>query len=431
MANDSLGVYISVPFCKAKCSYCNFASGVFVAQRMERYVERLSAEVACARALAARFPPDLSADLPAEVDTIYLGGGTPSLLSADQTRRIFTALRNEFTVAPDAEVTVECAPGQLSDETLDELLQQGMNRVSLGVQSFIDAEARAVGRLHTRASCLAEITRLRAAGVDEISVDLIVGLPRQSRESLRESTDVALASGVPHLSLYLLEVDEDSRLGRELLAHGGRYGASTIASEDETVEWISEACERLAAGGVHQYEISNFARIRPDAKSRVESSAADNRDTSDAGIRVRSVSSDRRSLHNVKYWRRDPYLGFGLDAHSMLRRSGSSPEAVRWANPDDLDIYMQQGESGAVPKVEWVNRERAFEEAIFLGLRMNEGLDLNDLRAQFGEDLLHAAQFSLDEVEEAGLLLCQGSHIHLTARGRLASNEVFSRLLVG
>jgi oxygen-independent coproporphyrinogen-3 oxidase len=401
MANESLGVYISVPFCKAKCSYCNFASGVFAPERMERYVERLSAEIAGARTLAAGLP----ADLPTEVDSIYLGGGTPSLLSNEQTRRIFTALRNEFVVAPDAEVTVECAPGQLNDQTLDELLRQGMNRVSLGVQSFVDAEARAVGRLHTRASCLAEIIRLRAAGVNEINIDLIVGLPRQTRQSLGESIDVALASNVPHLSLYMLEIDEDSRLGRELLAHGDRYGASTIASEDETAEWTSEACERLAAGGVHQYEISNFA-CAP------------------------SGCTDHRSRHNVKYWYRDPYLGFGLDAHSMLRRTGCSSEALRWANADDLDAYMEQGELAGVPKVEQVTRERAFEETIFLGLRMNEGLDLNWLRAEFGEPLLQGVQSALVEVEEAGLLVREGSRIRLTACGRLASNEVFSRLLV-
>jgi len=321
MANDSLGVYISVPFCKVKCSYCNFASGVVAPQRVEPYVEHLLAEVAGARNLAARLPTDMHTqiDLPSTVDTIYLGGGTPSLLSADQMRRIFTALRNQFTVTPDAEVTVECAPGQLSDQTLDELQRQGMNRVSLGVQSFIDAEARAVGRMHTRSSCLAEITRLRAAGIQQISLDLIVGLPRQNRESLCESVDVALASGVPHISLYLLEVDEDSRLGRELLAHGGRYGASTIATEDETAEWIGEASEQLVARGVQQYEISNFARVRPDAQSYVEPNAAGKREFSEAGNRLSSGCTDHRSRHNMKYWHREPYLGFGLDAHSMLQ----------------------------------------------------------------------------------------------------------------
>ena len=424
--SDSLGVYISIPFCRAKCSYCNFASGVFRPERMERYVERLTSEIACTRALATR----LQASLPDRVDTIYLGGGTPSLLSAEQVQRLFTTLRNQFVVAPDAEITVECAPGQLPDQTLEELQRQGMNRVSLGVQSFIDAESRAVGRLHTRVSCLDEIARLRAAGLDEINLDLIAGLPRQTRASLLESIDVALATNVPHLSLYMLEVDEDSRLGRELLDHGRRYGADAVPTEDDTADWTTEACERLASGGVAQYEISNFAR------SQSNSAGAGKREP------------DHRSRHNVKYWHRDPYLGFGLDAHSMLRRAGDFAEALRWANPDELDAYLEQQSLAGVPKpdtapkaelaaktefapkAEVVTRERAFEETIFLGLRMNEGLDLSRLREQFGEALLDAAPTSLAEVEEAGLLARDGSRIRLTPRGRMASNEVFSRLLV-
>ena len=218
-----LGAYISVPFCKAKCSYCNFASGVLGAgtagaDRIDRYVEQVCAEIGSARARAAA----MRAELPERLDTVYFGGGTPSLLSAEQMRRVFAALRGEFEVTPDAEITLECAPGQLGDETLDELLRLGMNRVSFGVQSFVDAEARAVGRMHTRAICLAEIERMRAAGVQEINVDLIVGLTRQTAVSWCESVEVALGSGVPHVSVYMLEVDEDSRLGRELLKAGNR-----------------------------------------------------------------------------------------------------------------------------------------------------------------------------------------------------------------
>ncbi|MEO6911417.1 MAG: radical SAM protein, partial [Edaphobacter sp.] len=157
------GVYISVPFCKAKCTFCNFASGVFAADRMQRYVECVCTEIGAARALAAR----AGAGLPEQVDTIYFGGGTPSLLGASQFRQIFQGLRSEFNLAADAEITLECAPGQLADETLAELLRQGMNRISFGVQSFVDEETAAVGRLHTRAQCEAEIARVRAAGVED------------------------------------------------------------------------------------------------------------------------------------------------------------------------------------------------------------------------------------------------------------------------
>jgi oxygen-independent coproporphyrinogen-3 oxidase len=405
-----LGAYISVPFCRAKCSYCNFASGVLGAgasvdgarepDRMERYVQRVCAEIGAARARAA----ELRAQLPGRVDTVYFGGGTPSLLSADQMRRIFAALGGEFEVTADAEITIECAPGQLGDETLDELLRLGMNRVSFGVQSFVDAEARAVGRMHTRELCLGELARMRAAGVDEINVDLIVGLPRQTAASWRESVEVAIECGVPHVSAYMLEVDEDSRLGREMLAHGTRYGAESVASEDETAERYAAACEWLEAGGVRQYEISNFAR------------------------------EGHRSRHNMNYWRREPYVGFGLDAHSMLR---CGEGAVRWGNTDDLGRYEGlrfegQGSRSEVgsPEVERIGAERGFEEAMFLGLRMNEGVDLEALHAEFGEKLMQGAVAALGDVEEAGLVEREGSWVRLTARGRMASNEVFSRLLV-
>ncbi len=446
----SLGAYISVPFCRAKCSYCNFASGVFGAgafgagasssDRIDRYIERVCAEIRSSRGRAA----ELHAELPGRVDTVYFGGGTPSLLSAEQVRRLFAALRGEFEVTADAEITVECAPGQLGDETLDELLRLGMNRVSFGVQSFVDAEARAVGRMHTREICLAEIARMRAAGVEEINVDLIVGLPRQTLASWRESVDVAIGSGVPHVSVYMLEVDEDSRLGRELLKAGNshpseprplaggpdreqrtgnrlKYGADDVPGDDAIAEWYAAACEWLEANGVMQYEISNFAR------------------------------EGHASRHNMKYWRREPYVGFGLDAHSMLRACSPGPKAgegaVRWGNTDDLERFLEaryelrgmsyeqdgalvQLTCGAGPEVEWIGMEKGFEEAMFLGLRMNVGVDLEALRAEFGEALVQGAVAALNEVEEAGLVEREGGWVRLTARGRMASNEVFSRLLV-
>jgi oxygen-independent coproporphyrinogen-3 oxidase len=373
---------------------------------MDRYVERVCAEVVAAHANTV----EIGAELPKRVDTVFLGGGTPSLLGEEQMRRLFSALRSQFELAAEAEVTLECAPGQLSDATLDEMLRLGMNRISFGVQSFMDREAAAVGRLHTREMCLEEIRRMRAVGLENINVDLIVGLPGQTAESWRESVDTAVASGVPHVSVYMLEVDEDSRLGREVLAQGAKYGAAAVPSEDEMAEWYGTACEWLGAAGVRQYEISNFAR------------------------------EGHASRHNVKYWRREPYIGFGLDAHSMLR---SAEDAVRWANTSDLDAYLAdaaprglgldvigQAEVEAAPQVEMVGKEAAFEEALFLGLRMNAGIDLEKLRAEFGDALMQTALEAVGDVKEAGLLEQEGNRIRLTARGRMASNEVFSRLLV-
>jgi oxygen-independent coproporphyrinogen III oxidase len=400
-----VGLYISVPFCKAKCTFCNFASGVFGAERMQQYVDCLCSEIRGSHARAQ----DIAALLPRPVDTIYFGGGTPSLLSAQQFRQIFHALRGEFEVAADAEITLECAPGQLGEETLQELLRQGMNRISFGVQSFVDRETAAVGRLHTEQQCEAEFARVRAAGIDEINVDLIAGLPHQTAQSWQYSVERAIASGAPHVSVYLLEVDDESRLGREMLEQGTRYSASAVPSEDDAADWYQQACKTLNAAGVHQYEISNFAR------------------------------PGHRSRHNIKYWQRQPYVGYGLDAHSMLR---TGEGAVRFANTSDLDEYLGDAAGntpfrvlGEAPKnaatgIDSIGRDEAFEESLFLGLRLNEGVDLDRLRSQFGDDLLQGAMPALFEVRDAGLLEINGDCARLTPQGRLVSNEVFSRLLV-
>jgi oxygen-independent coproporphyrinogen-3 oxidase len=373
---------------------------VFGAERMDTYVDRLCVEIADAPGRAA----GMRAEVPRAVDSVYLGGGTPSLLSAEQVGQVIAVLRREFDIAKDAEVTLECAPGQLGDETLDTLMRAGMNRVSFGVQSFVDSEARAVGRLHTRDMCIEEIERLRRGGVNDINVDLIVGLPGQTEETWRESVQVTLASGVPHISLYMLEVDEDSRLGREMLAAGARYSAAKVPDEDAIAEWYGVACEWLESAGVRQYEISNFAR------------------------------EGHRSRHNMKYWRRQPYLGFGLDAHSMLR---SGTDVVRFANTSELDMYLADTQKGRVlpmlgvgAEVERVGRKEQFEEALFLGLRVNEGVSLAELRSEFGIALVDFIREPEDEIVAAGLMTRDGERIRLTARGRMASNEVFSRLLV-
>ena len=401
--NSPVGIYLSVPFCKAKCSFCNFASDAFGSSRMDAYVERLCGEIRDARPAAKR----MGARLERRADSIYFGGGTPSLLSAMQFRKIFAALREQFDIDADAEMTLECAPGQLAEETLEELLRQGVNRVSLGVQSFVDREAQAVGRLHTAAMCEAEIARLRGAGVTEIGIDLIAGLPHQSEASWRESVERAVASEVTHVSVYMLEVDEESRLGREVLAGGGRYGARELPSEDDAAAWYEAGCEMLDAGGVRQYEISNFAR------------------------------EGHASRHNVKYWRRLPYIGFGLDAHSMLPMGEG---AVRFQHTDDLDAYMGDGASAGPlgmlkerrsrTEAEFISREAAFEESLFLGLRLNEGVRMDVLRELFGGVLVASVIPGLTEAREAGLLAMEGDRIRLTAKGRMASNEVFSRLLV-
>jgi oxygen-independent coproporphyrinogen-3 oxidase len=384
------GFYISVPFCRSKCTYCNFASGVFSAAQMGRYVERIGEDVRGFRGYAAQ----LGALVPETVDSIYLGGGTPSLLPAEELKKLFFTLRQEFKVTPSAEITVECAPGTLTDQVIQALATRGVNRVSLGVQSFVDQEAASVARLHTREKTLSDIERLRKAGISNINVDLIAGLPHQTRESWDYSLEQAIAAGVPHVSVYMLEVDEDSRLGRELIAGGTKYHAHFVPDDDLTAEFYETACERLNAAGIAQYEISNFAR---------------------GGF---------ESQHNLKYWTRQPYLGFGVDAHSMLPVAGSPAECVRLATTDEYDGYF------AAPQwqVTQISRDQALEESFFLGLRLNRGLDLGMLGEAFGP-LIAQCNPVIDELTDEGLLLCSNEVLHLTARGRLLSNEVFERFV--
>src|SRR5690348_12904789 len=234
---EKLGLYLSVPFCRSKCTYCNFASGVFPAAYHGRYVARLEEDLRAISFEAQRW----GAALPNAVDSIYFGGGTPSLLAPALFRQLFTAMRREFAVLPTAEITVECAPGQIEPDVLDALVECGVNRISFGVQSFVDAEARATGRLHTRSVALEDIRRVQSAGIHKVSVDLIAGLPGQTLDSWYESLSVLADSGVDHASVYMLEVDEDSRLGRELLVAGGRYRAQEVPHEDLIADLYSEA----------------------------------------------------------------------------------------------------------------------------------------------------------------------------------------------
>ena len=386
-----LGIYISVPFCRTKCSYCNFASDVFSRSVFGRYVDRVCADIADARPVAA----EMGGQIEREVDSIYLGGGTPTVLEPAQLQRVFDALRAQFSVRTEAEITVECAPGTLAPDVLDGLLRCGVNRVSLGVQSFVDGEAAAVGRLHKRATVLEEIARLRAAGITNINVDLIAGLPHQTAESWQASLAETIATGVPHVSVYMLEVDEDSRLGRELIAGGTRYHAHFVPDEGATADFYLAACAKLEASGVMRYEISNFAR---------------------AGC---------ESRHNLKYWMRQPYLGFGVDAHSMLLSTGREAEAIRFATSDSLEGYvagLQLQRTVLLPAA-------ALEENFFLGLRLNRGVDLQTIGARFGREVVENMRSAIAESVADGLLQQHGDAIRLTPRGRLLSNEVFQRFL--
>jgi oxygen-independent coproporphyrinogen-3 oxidase len=290
---------------------------------------------------------------------------------------------------------MECAPGQLTDDLLAVWLRLGVNRVSLGVQSFIDSEAAAVGRLHTSEICRTEITRLRDAGIRNINVDLIAGLPHQTMDSWQQSLDALLRTDVPHASVYMFEVDEDSRLGLEILQGGKRYRAADVPDDESVTAMYAVACERLNTAGIHQYEISNFARAGSE------------------------------SLHNLRYWLRRPYLGLGLDAHSMLASKNGGNEAMRFANTDNLDLYCD-GEPYLRP--ERISALQALEETFFLGLRQNAGIQPKQIAAQFGT-ATEVYNDTLRELVAEGFLQIDCDSIMLSHKGRLLSNEVFGRLM--
>jgi oxygen-independent coproporphyrinogen III oxidase len=419
----SLGIYISVPFCRTKCSYCNFASDVFSRALFERYVDRLCADIANTLQTVSQMGGALDPD----VDSIYLGGGTPTVLDSSQLQRIFSAVGKQFSVSPRAEITVECAPGTLTPEMIETLVLCGANRVSLGVQSFVDVEAAAVGRLHKRAIVLEETARLRAAGIANVNIDLIAGLPHQTVESWRRSVAEAIATEAPHVSVYMLEVDEESRLGRELIAGGKRYHAHFVPDEDAIADFYLEACAALNSAGIAQYEISNFAR------------------------------EGFESQHNLKYWTRQPYLGFGVDAHSMLRATrepGSTrepgttreghdfsrannaqeedpgfsprgPDAIRFAASDSLEKYV----AGKSPERSVISCAAALEETFFLGLRLTHGISLQEAAEKFGSESVNRHLPAVAEMVADKLIERDGNRIGLTPRGRLLSNEVFQHFL--
>ncbi len=420
-ADNALGIYVSIPFCRSKCTYCNFASGVYPVSEHERYVERVIEDLAGAKAWAEA----LGAELPPRVDTVYLGGGTPTLLAPDLLAKLFAAMRAEFSLDADAEITVECAPGQLADATLEAMAAAGVNRASLGVQSFVDSEAHASGRLHNRATVEADLRRLRAAGIANLSVDLIAGLAGQTFASWEESLAALADSGVPHASVYMLEVDEDSRLGRELLAGGSRYRAGLVPNDDAIARMYEQAIERLEAAGLRQYEISNFSRLGFESR------------------------------HNLRYWQRQPYLGMGLDASSMLRAPGFVPgrdrgthtvcgsraeteiqssgalapvssSVLRTNTTDDLSAYLAG--TGA-RETQRLTAAQEHEEAWFLGLRMNAGVDLAAMEQEFGRAMVAPAMEKVKQLVNDGLLVFDGERVRLTARGRLISNEVFQEFL--
>ncbi len=441
LAMTGLGIYVQVPFCQTRCTYCNFHTGVVSSARFGPYVDAVCQEIAGHRAfyegthvartgvpqglkpiVIAGSVPELKLRSPvaqhistdflkgAGVDTVYIGGGTPSLLEPADLARLLDAIRGAFpgeaagadseapasesgcyTVKSDrCEITLEADPETVTAEKAEAWVAAGINRVSFGVQSFSDEELKAAGRMHRREDVYRAVPVLRAAGIGNISFDLIAGLAGQTAESWRRSLDELAGLGPEHVSVYLLEVDEGSRLGAEVLRGGVRYGATTIPRDDEMAEFYEAACAFLEAEGYHHYEISNWGK--PGFESR----------------------------HNLKYWRREAYLGFGAGAHSF---SGTE----RWANAHDAAEYVAAISDGRLPveQHEVLSSEGALEEELFLGLRQLEGIDLGRIEREYGV----AVGPRFERLTSAGLVERRGNMMRLVAEKLSVANEVFVELM--
>ena len=386
----TLGIYIQVPFCQTKCTYCNFHTGVVSRDRYEPYAAAICREITSSSAWAGSSSV-MEAFRPADfVDTVYFGGGTPSLLDPAALARILDTLRSHFACDPSPEITLEADPETITQEKTAAWLAAGFNRISLGAQSFSDRELQSAGRMHRRADILDAARILRSAGFRNISIDLIAGLPHQTHATWEESVSALLDMRPEHVSIYMLEIDEGSRLGKESLAGGARFSARAIPPDDAIAEFYESACARLAVAGYDHYEISNWGL--PGLRSR----------------------------HNLKYWRREPYLGFGAGAHSF-------DGARRWANVHDSARYVACIEQGIAPReqIETVTPAQALEEEFFLGLRQLEGIDLARIENQYAVSL----RDRISALRAQGLVELDGARLRLAPDRLTVSSEVFVELL--
>jgi len=385
--NQRAGIYIHIPFCERKCTYCNFNTTDFVGELAEQYIHAVAREISY---WGERL--EGPARQRAIVDSIFFGGGTPSIVEPLQLASLVTACRAAFDVDAESEITIEINPGSFARAKVDGWLRAGINRASVGVQSFIDRELVSLSRTHTAADARRILDLLRDAGFKNISLDLIAGLPEQSLEDWEFNLREALAIRPEHLSLYLLEVKEGTQLYGQI-----KRGLRPQPDDDLTAEMYRMICDATEKAGYEHYEISNFARVFE-------------------GAQVSSL----RSKHNLKYWTGAPFYGVGCGAHSYDGRS-------RWVNALKTETYIESVASNGhaiAERLELSEKDRA-AEALFMGLRLREGINLDEFHSEYGVDVIERFSTDLPRLADAGLIETIGGRLTLTDAGRLLSNEVF------
>ncbi len=367
------GVYLHIPFCRSRCSYCDFATDVYRSSgAVERYVAALISEIQNSRI-----------DIESAADTVYFGGGTPSLLLPQQVERIIEVVRDRFGISVDTEITMEMNPATVTLESLTAYRSLGVNRASFGVQTFDDTALKLLARGHNADDARNTFKLLREAGFDNISLDLIAGLPGQTLGQWEQNLDEALSLSPEHISLYLLEIHQGTPLAEQI-----RSGRETRPDEELAAEMYEMMLDRLGAAGYAQYEISNFSL------------------------------PGRESRHNSKYWTLDPVFGFGVSAHSFDGRE-------RYANERDTAKYVEMISSSGIAEIK---REAVdlCSEYIFLGLRLDAGIEMADFRIRFGVEFVVKYENEIASLLESELVEIDDGRIRLTRFGKLYSNEVFA-----
>ena len=392
-----LGLYLHVPFCSAICSYCNFNRGLFDADLKARYVAALDREIR-----TAPFPFQASTAR-REVDSIFFGGGTPSLLEPSEIRRLIEACRSSFALTRDAEITLETNPETATVERLAGFREAGVNRISFGVQSFEDDELARLGRIHSAARAREAIGDARRAGFTNLSFDLMLWLPGQSFSSWLRTVDEAIALAPDHLSLYLLELYPNAPLkeamARATFSNAVAPAPNAVATaqpwaqapDDEAADMYLAGLDRLDLAGFRQYEISNVAK--PGFESK----------------------------HNLKYWKAGDWYGFGCGAHSTV-------DGWRWRNLASTTDYVRRVEAGeaVAESIAQQSPDERFTEAIFTGLRLSEGIDTMEFEARFGRDPWVRYGEDLAPFLDAAVMWKKGPRVGLTRQGMLVANEVLT-----
>jgi oxygen-independent coproporphyrinogen III oxidase len=372
----TFGIYIHVPFCQAKCSYCHFLSVPFHGATADRYGKSMIREI---QHWGDSGPKN------EEIDSVYFGGGTPSLVPAELISEALDTCRSVLAVSRDCEVSLESNPGTVSAEKAVAYLRSGVNRVSIGAQSFDDRELTAIGRLHSAEMISESISRLRTAGFVNLNLDLMLGLPGQTADTWRKNLESIKQLAIPHISVYMLDMDEIC-----ILSSMVKSGSVRLPDDDLISDLYLETIDVLARFGYQQYEISNFAL------------------------------PGHRCRHNLKYWLRKPVHGFGLGSHSF---DGSS----RYSNYSQFDDYFEAVESGRTP-VQWreaVTSRQSLAESLFLGLRLTQGVNWNELQSVYGCESIAPFDSGMREMEAKGLVEWNDSTLRLTSSGMLLSNEIF------